>query len=783
VDELGKRPDLLDVAASRLKYIIFSGGAAPNHSGDVVAKKIPIWQVLGSSEAGFIPLMHAERDDNTKDWNYVCFNPAHKFEMQHCYNDLHELVLVRDESLDVQAVFTMFPETKEFHTRDLFKPHPKKEGLWSYHSREDDVIVFLNGEKTNPITFEEEVISHSHVKAALVIGAQRDEAALLVELIDTTQLSEEEKKAAVQRIWPVVERANNPTPAHARIAKSKILLVNPEAPMARSSKGTVQRKATLELYAAEIDKLYQQDEEETNHVENGLTGSKLIKSIVRDVVAELLGLDDLDFFQMGMDSLGALRLRRAIQSHFPATHIPNNIAYSNSSVNAIAQAVEKLSAPTTANGHVDSTGELATMLEAYTKQIDDIKPLNRPHEPTNSPPTVVLLTGSTGGLGSYLLDSLMSCPSVTQIICLNRTSDAQTRQISTNKQRSLPTSFPPERVKFLTANLSRPSFGLDEKTYASILSSTTHIIHNAWPVNFNLPLSSFAPSLTGMLALINFSAHSTHSSSLQFLSSISSIASYPCTSKIPERVITDLSATPPIGYGQSKYLSERLLDHACSRLGISGSFVRLGQIAGAAKTGSGWNRWEWLPSLVASSAFIGALPLTLGQVEARDCVVDWVPVDYLADVLVGLALLPRGGRGQGEESGKVSVNHIVHPTPKPWAQLLPVIQDTLASSSKHASATPVSLIPYPEWVALLKQKTQEAEKDSQLDHAALAQRNPAMKLLDFYEGLLDEGGDQTLGIKLDMDKTMGESDKLRALEPLKDEWVAGWVKEWMGAVG
>ncbi|EFQ93029.1 hypothetical protein PTT_09722 [Pyrenophora teres f. teres 0-1] len=773
IDELGKRPDLLDVAASRLKYIAFGGGATPKRSGDVVAKRIPLWQVFGSSEAGSVPLMHAKRDDNTEDWNYMCFNPAHKFEMQHCYDDLHELVLPRDKSSNIQAVFTLFPEIEEFRSKDLFKPHPTKEGLWIYHSRDDDIIVLLNGEKTNPITFEEEVISHPEVKAALVVGAQREEATLLVELASTTPLSNEEKTAALERIWPVVEQANKPTPAHARIAKSKILLVDPESPMVRTGKGTVQRNATLKLYAAKIDKLYQQEDEGSSVLENG---TRSTKSIIRDVVAEILDLDDLDFFQMGMDSLGALRLRRTLQRHFPTANIPNNIAYTNSSVNAISKAVEKLGASettnngiTSTNGHPQhSTDELARMLEIYTAQINTILPLTHSHSLSSPSPTTptILLTGSTGALGSHILTHLLIHPSSPHIICVNRTSTAPTRQLALHKTRSLPTSFPPERVSFLTADLSLPSFGLPSETYASLLERVTHIIHNAWPVNFNLPLSSFTPSIAGVVGLVSFAASSKCGARVQFLSSIGSLSGI--SNKVPEQIIMDMSAPAEMGYGQSKYLSERILAHACVTLGIEASIVRLGQIAGAAESRKGWNRGEWLPSLVLSSGFIGALPQALGKAE--ESIVDWVPVDCLAGVVCELALW------EGKEKGKVRVNHIIHPTPTPWVDLLPVIQRTLSSSSPQ---NPISIIPYAEWLALLKYKTAEAEKDTEVDHTALAMRNPAMKLLDFYEGLLRESGARTLGVKLDMQRTMGESEMLRSLEPLRGEWVEGWVREWM----
>ena len=204
---MGKRSDLLDVAASRLKYIVYAGGSVPNDSGDAVAKRLPVWTILGSSEAGMMPLVHGTHGyDNVDDWKYMCFHPTLKSEMRHSHDDFYELVLIRSEETEsFQPVFTLFPADKEFRTRDLFRPHPSKDGLWMYHSRIDDVIVFMNGEKTNPISFEPQETRHPDIKAALVLGAQRFEAGLLVEPTGDADLTEKETAAIVDRVWPVVE--------------------------------------------------------------------------------------------------------------------------------------------------------------------------------------------------------------------------------------------------------------------------------------------------------------------------------------------------------------------------------------------------------------------------------------------------------------------------------------------------------------------------------------------------------------------------------------------------
>jgi len=100
----------------------------------------------------------------------------------------------------------------------------------------------------------------------LVIRAQRLEAALLVGLTtpNTAPLTPTDQKAIIESIWPTVVEANAATPAHAKVAKFKIMFVDPSKPMLRAPKGTIQRKPTLTAYIAEINRLYNEDEEQAD---------------------------------------------------------------------------------------------------------------------------------------------------------------------------------------------------------------------------------------------------------------------------------------------------------------------------------------------------------------------------------------------------------------------------------------------------------------------------------------------------------------------------------------
>lgn len=232
------------------------------------------------------------------------------------------------------------------------------------------------------------------------------------------KLTDSEKAALISHFWPLVEKANQVTPAHARIAKDKILFVDPQKPMARAGKGTVQRAATTALYAAEIDKVYQQDEAlKETELETG-PGLDL-RTMVRNAVAETVSIDDLDFFQLGMDSLGALRLQRALNKRFPGLHISNDTVYSNSSVNALVRVLERQTAGpkeatsnamtpsvaleidatrsdvvadgTTKTQPTTSMDDLARMLETFAEQITAICPRKDYAKPNAQSEGVIIL--------------------------------------------------------------------------------------------------------------------------------------------------------------------------------------------------------------------------------------------------------------------------------------------------------------------------------------------------------------------------------------------------------
>ena len=87
------------------------------------------------------------------------------------------------------------------------------------------------------------------------------------------------------------------------------------------------------------------------------------------------------------------------------------------------------------------------------------------------------------------------------------------------------------------------------------------IIHNAWKLDFNLSLGSFEPNIRGTRNLIDFALAGPNPGSTRFLftSSVGSAQSWNRDNgPFPEEIVTDASVAVGNGYGEGKYVSERV---------------------------------------------------------------------------------------------------------------------------------------------------------------------------------------------------------------------------------
>ena len=353
---------------AKLRTLSYAGGPLPKEVGDKLSKLTNIASSYGSTEMMAPPILEKKPEN----WQYLHFDTEHsgiEFRRTAPDADTYELVIVRKKELDlVQAIFCTFPELDEYKTKDLFTPHPTEPGHWRYASRLDDIIVFSNGEKLNPVTMEGIITSGcADVTGCLVVGSGKFQSALLVETEDPPQ-KEPDYGHLVEKIWPVVQRANKGCIGPGRIAKDFILFTTADKPLPRAGKGTIQRQRAVELYKTAIDNFYSG---QSNSKSNANAGPKLnldtvdnSKKALQHFLADELALDnvsnDEDLFQYGVDSLQVMTLVSAINKSLPANKEPIEAKqiYDNPTVSKIAEALHSDAKP-----RLEDDDDLETWIE------------------------------------------------------------------------------------------------------------------------------------------------------------------------------------------------------------------------------------------------------------------------------------------------------------------------------------------------------------------------------------------------------------------------------------
>lgn len=791
LEEISKNATLLNEISERLKMVAYSGGSLPKAFGDVIASKIKLTTQIGSSECGPIPTMYRSGYNFERDWNYLQIHPSVGAKFDPLPGDVFELIWERSPECEpFQTVFTVYPDLDVYRTKDLFTPHPELPDVWSHASRSDDIIVFLNGEKVNPIGFESSICRHPNISAALMFGYQRFEAGLLIQPSDFAYPHTTVEKARfIQDIWPLIEQANSIIPAYAQISPSHICFTDSDCPILRTLKGSIRRSATLKQYAMKINQMYADVEQMwapgTYHSQD-VKALEAIENVTKRAVLQATKWTDVDandnFFERGMDSLQVLKLVRNLRVETSIRTIQPSTIYLRPTVTALALDLKNL---ITEDFNPESNGKgeqliMSTKLKGYMDKIDQL------HFNTRTPATtyemnkqVVLLTGSTGSIGSYILNALLQEDCVSHIYCLNRSADSSTLQQERNKflDSSLPTDFSKDKITFLSADFSdSTSLGLPKDVYTTIAERITLVIHNAWMVNFNAPLQTFDSQLSGIVNLCSLCGCSALKARFVFISSISSVMNLD-QSYIPESITTDMSASPSVGYSESKYIAERLLAHAASKNDFGVKILRLGIIAGASRSNGRWNSANWIPALILGSKALGVLPWSLsGKGIENEDIIDWVPIDVAADAIVELSLGNVTDRNHG-----VDVFHILNPHQTTWKSLLPSITTSLQSSAH----SPIQVVSPTEWISNLRNSasTLLSNNKDALDEATIStiRENPALKLIAFFDSRFGDNDQGHVTRKWEYSRAEQASRNLRSAPAIDETMMARWIRQWIGS--
>ena len=436
---------------------------------------------------------------------------------------------------------------------------------------------------------------------------------------------------------------------HACVTTKSMILVKPSGKsIPLSDKGLPQRKEVYLVFESEISSVYdklERDKPGTSAVSiDPGDPRKSLREIVQMSLPQHIKpdtwKDDDDFVQLGMDSLQAARLRRTLEPSFRkltctaqySEGLPLDFVYSHSSIQKLIEVFRS------SNGGRSSPVTKSRLMSDLSRKFAFVKESGTSGKfaflnesgPSLTDVNAVLLTGTTGNLGSHLLQIISEQSQVPHVICLVRakpsTSPGDLQDAGMSRQRK---AFSDRGIKLsedawskirvLTWEPGNDRLGLEGKDYYHLASTITHIFHGSWPMDFQMELSSFELQIKVLQDLVNLArfAHSLRPGMkprVILASSIAVAGNYAgdrnCKVMVPELPLHDPTNGPlAMGYAEAKWVCEQVMESAYNTLQceVQPLIVRIGQLSGSQLSGY-WSVKEHIPTLIKLSMVVGHLP-------------------------------------------------------------------------------------------------------------------------------------------------------------------------------
>ncbi|KAF7727900.1 hypothetical protein EC973_006899 [Apophysomyces ossiformis] len=691
----------------KLKLASFGGAPLKAETGQfLIDHGIKLRNLYGSTETNAIMMGGIGKD--AAFWNSLrplaCFNEYCIWEP---YDGEIKHLALRG---DFPCLATGLPlrEDGNYPTNDLWMETVPGSGYYTYKGRKDDTLIMENGEKTNPLPMEATIRAAPIVAHCVVLGERRQCTAALIEL-NTDVALRYDPAEMIAEVHKAVEEANKSAPSHSTILPQMVRILPLNKRLPTTDKGTVIRRKAIKEYENLIEKMYSDFLEGPkinagNNEDVSKWSAERWDSFLVDTASGVLGINKSDLmndlsqslFDVGLNSLLSIQLRNLICK---VVNVPQNFLFQHPSIRSMREVLQ--------GGLKDGENVVDTeyqkteeILDTYLKNAERDFGIAKNEYRGNNKGHVVLLTGATGSLGSFMLRDMLKDSTVKKIYCLVRGKENLMKRIHDGfEARCLDSSLlNSTKVEVLPMQLTQPNLGFSPDLYDRLKKEVTIVQHCAWLLDFNQPVSHYEKDcIRGLYNLLKFAYRDVNPMHVHFISSVSASALY--GERVPEEPLPrNPRVTMPMGYAQSKFISEHLFYYLTREKNFPCYVERLGQVCGDSVHGA-WNTSEQYPLM-----FIGG-----GQVMHKmpklDTAIDWITVDNAASSILDIML----STANQPANIDASIYHIVNPHPITWDDILSAMK---SSGMQFDTVTPT------EWVT-------ELSKDS---------TNPAYKLMSFYEG-------------------------------------------------
>ncbi|KAF6788140.1 gluconate kinase [Colletotrichum sojae] len=748
-------------ALAHMDFVGTGGAALGAGVGDrLAAGGVKLLNFYGTTETGPLSLTFAPT--GSYDWKYFRLRTDMNFRVT-------ELEPVDGERRFRLTVFP-FGGTEGFEIADqLVRNERYPETDFAAVGRDDDVIVLATGEKANPLILETMLSEAPMIRFAIAFGENQFNLGVIVEPAEP--VAPEDEDGFRERIWPIIVAAGRKMDASSRIPSTDAITFVPSGKVVpRTDKGSIARKETYALFEREIKAVYDKLTRAAADAAGPMDLDNLedhLKDLIHEHVKLQIplsswGVDD-SIFDLGVDSLQALQLRRVLIAAAAKTEALKDVEvvkiispqffYLHPSLREMATAISQRSSAG-ANSVQDAAREVNELVDLYSPVESTMQQLKQPSSSENA---FVLLTGSSGSLGSHCLADLARRRDVSRIVCLVRSAKGANapphpsggvfdRKVLEARGLRL-TEEEWSKIATLEVDPTAERLGLAPMVFAAIQERVTHVIHAAWPMNYLMRLRSFQYQFKFLRNLIGLAAGGpgTRRRRLVFISSIAAVARvglHNPGSAIPEAPVSPEDAACGIGYADGKLVCEKILERAAQIYAgqLEVTSIRCGQIAGARSTGV-WNVNEQIPMLLKSAQNIGFLPQLSGELS-------WVPVDDSASVISEITF------ASGEPH---LIQHLENPRRQPWSGLIDAFSHHLRLSEPT--------VPFEDWLAQVASN----DRDDDL--------YPVKKLHTFFKHSFREVA--CGAVVLDTYVAKNQSIALRNMGTISDADIEKYVKYWV----